>query len=100
MGDIDGDGKPDMVVVHYAAGSISVLRNISHKGSLGASSFAPPVDFAIAGAAYGIAIEDLDGDGKLDIAVPNYNIGSISILRNTSTTGVIDGSSLASRVDV
>lgn len=99
IGDMDGDGKSDVVISHNS-GIVSVLRNISSTGIIGVGAFAAPVDFGGVGSLYNIALEDLDGDGKLDIVSPYVAGGVISILRNTSTPGSIDGSSFAGAVNI
>ncbi|MDZ4810533.1 MAG: FG-GAP-like repeat-containing protein, partial [Bacteroidota bacterium] len=88
IGDMDGDGKADMVVANGGDQTISVLRNTGASGTI---SFAPKIDFTTGTEPYYVAIGDLDGDGKLDLAIPNYfNIGnSVSVFRNTSTPGNI-----------
>ncbi|MEP7143434.1 MAG: VCBS repeat-containing protein, partial [Ferruginibacter sp.] len=86
ISDIDADGKLDIIVTNTANNTVSVLRNTS---SLGVISFAAKIDLATAFNPLGLAINDLDGDGKADIAVANYYANSISILRNTSTVGTI-----------
>lgn len=45
IGDIDGDGKPDMIVANNGSSTISIYRNTSTSGTLGSESFAPKVDF-------------------------------------------------------
>lgn len=85
-GDLDGDGKPDMVSSSLADKTISVFRNTSSPGNI---SFAAKTDYATGQNPYGIAIGDLDGDGKPDIAVTNYVSNTISLYRNTSTVGTI-----------
>lgn len=84
--DIDGDGKQDIVVSSAAENTISVFRNTSTPGNI---SFAPKVDYATASGSYGIAIRDLDWDGKPDIVVSNYLAGSLYIYRNTGSIGTI-----------
>ena len=96
---MDGDSKPDIVVANYNSGTISVLRNTSTAGSINASSFAAKVDFATGNSSSIVAIGDVDGDGKPDLAVTNFESNIISVLRNTSTSGNINASSFAAKVD-
>ena len=99
IGDLDGDGKLDIVVSNGNSGTVSVFRNTSVSGSITANSFAPKVDLATGGGGgggYGVAIADLDGDGKPDIVVTNRNSNTISVFQNTSSIGSL---TFASNVD-
>ena len=94
MGDLNGDGKPELVTGNSANGpDVTVLRNTS---SIGTISFATKVEFTTGGQPNSIAIADIDGDGKLDIATANPSTGNVSVLRNTSSSGII---SFATKVD-
>lgn len=93
-GDIDGDGKTDLAVLGSSSQVVSVYRNT---GSVGNVSFAPRVDFSTQLSPYRLAIGDLDGDGKVDIACTNELSNSVSVFRNTSTSGTI---AFAARVDI
>jgi hypothetical protein len=81
--DLDGDGKVDKVIVNRASNSISILRNTS-TGS-GSVSFAPKISVPTGIDPFSVALGDLDGDGKLDIAVGNYTSQTVSVFRNSST---------------
>jgi len=88
IGDLDGDGKPDLVSPNLGGNNVSVLRNTSATG--GAISFDASVDFPTAAFPITVAIGDLDGDGKPDLVTTNNDDpGSISLLHNTSTPGTL-----------
>jgi hypothetical protein len=98
--DLDGDGKPDLATANYYDNSISVLRNTGTPGSITTGSFAPKTDFTTGNNPFSLAAGDLDGDGKPDLAAANNTGNSISILRNTGTTGSITTGSFAAKADV
>ena len=80
--DMDGDGKPDLVVANNSNGlarSVNVLRNTSVSGSL---SFATPVDFSNGRTDF-VALADLDGDGRIDILASSYNSNRVAVFRNS-----------------
>jgi hypothetical protein len=84
-GDLDGDGKPELVVTNNAANSISIFPNTSLPGSI---SFGSKVNYTAYAAPVGTTLADFDLDGKLDIAVVGDG-ALIMIYKNTSTVGSI-----------
>ncbi|MDR3389013.1 MAG: FG-GAP-like repeat-containing protein [Rudaea sp.] len=84
--DINGDGKPDLVVANENDNTISVLLNTTAPGAT-ATSFAAQQVFAAGQAPVSVAAIDVNGDGKTDLAVANFNAGTISVLLNTTTPG-------------
>ncbi|MCA6412780.1 MAG: VCBS repeat-containing protein, partial [Cytophagales bacterium] len=93
IGDLDGDGKADLAVANQISNTVSVFRNT---GSAGTISYAAKVDFTTGSAPISVSIGDLDGDGKADLAVANYNSNTVSVFRNTGSAGTI---SYAAKVD-
>jgi hypothetical protein len=79
VGDLDGDGKPDVAVPSAADGTVSVLHNTSTPGTI---NFDAKISYAAGANPKGIAIADMNSDGKPDLLVTNYTAGTVSILLN------------------
>ena len=74
VGDFNGDGRADLVVVNQTSNTVSVLLGN------GDGTFQPKTDYATGTTPWGVAVGDFNGDGKLDIAVANNGANSVSIL--------------------
>jgi len=83
VGDVDGDGYPDIVTKSLGVNVFSVYRNTS--SGAGAISFAPRFDYSSSSRAEvsGIVIGDLDGDFVPDIATSGISSNTIRFHRNT-----------------
>ena len=83
MADMDGDGKLDLISCSYSNNDVTVLKNTSTVGSI---SFSTPYTVSLgASGPVGIAVDDLDSDGKPEIVVADNFPGNISIIKNNST---------------
>src|SRR5262249_50600177 len=77
--DLNGDGKPDLAVGNNFSGNdnLSVLLNN------GGGTFAANIDYPAGSNPRSVALADLNGDGKPDLAVANFDgMGSVSVLLN------------------
>ena len=74
-GDLNGDGKQDLVVVNATSNTISVLLGD------GAGGFAPRVSYNTGSAPQAVLVADLNGDAKPDVAVANSGSKNLSILQ-------------------
>ncbi|HKD99580.1 MAG TPA: VCBS repeat-containing protein [Planctomycetota bacterium] len=65
IGDIDRDGKADLVTASYGADDVWVLRGD------GTGSFASAKGYASGSGPYAVAIGDVDSDGRPDVVTPS-----------------------------
>ena len=86
MGDINGDGKPDLAVANFNSNTASILLNTTATGAP-TPTFATKVDFPTGNSPRSVSMGDINGDGKPDLAVANFNSNDVSILVNTTATG-------------
>ncbi len=96
IADIDSDGKMDMVFANASGstGILTVLRNTSTTGAFSFTQHDISTGFPTnAGMSTSLALGDVDGDGKPDIALSGYNnaqfFHELRTFRNTSTPGSI-----------
>ncbi|WP_276503211.1 FG-GAP-like repeat-containing protein [Terrimonas pollutisoli] len=92
-GDLDGDGKKE-IVTNAGGGSLSAYLNTSTPGTI---SFQSGALLPQTNGSNEIYIEDIDLDGRNDVAVGGYNYGKIAVMRNTSSIGQL---SFASKVEL
>jgi len=84
IADVNGDGKPDLVVANQNQSRNNPPGSISVMLGKGDGTFRAAVNYASGGqGAYSISVGDFNGDGKLDLVVANGCAGS-----DCSTGGV------------
>src|SRR5258705_1633213 len=74
MGDLNGDGKPDLVTANRDFSTVSVLLGN------GDGTFGAKVDYGTGGHPQSVAIGDVSGDGKPDLVTANNNPSTVSVL--------------------
>ncbi len=74
IGDLDGDGRPDLAVANWVSDNVSVLLGN------GDETFQVAVNYEVGISPQSIAIGDLDGDSYLDLTVANVDSDNVSVL--------------------
>jgi hypothetical protein len=85
--DVNGDGKPDLIVADLGTKSISVFINT------GTGTFNPAVIYKVGNSPTAVAVADLNGNGSPDIAVTNSADNTVTILTNNGS-GIFTASGL------
>ncbi len=75
-GDMDSDGKPDLLVANFASNSVTVLLNE------GDGTFVSIVNYAAGSFPYSIAAADLNADGRPELIVAHPGNDDVSVLIN------------------
>jgi adhesin/invasin len=89
-GDLNKDGKPDLVVANRGAAKMSLLQGD------GAGSFTAPISPNVGTNPNSVAVSDLNRDGHPDVLVSNNVSNSVSILLGDGTGNLpATGTSLA-----
>jgi hypothetical protein len=73
MGDVNGDGRLDIIFANQKSDNVSVLLGN------GNGAFQPQQTFATGDLPFSVALGDLNGDGKLDISVANANSNTAGV---------------------
>jgi hypothetical protein len=77
IGDVSGEGSPDLAVGNASAATVSVLLGN------GAGSFGAKTDFATGNQPLSVAIGDVSGEGSRDLVVANFGSGTVSVFLGT-----------------
>ena len=89
VADVNGDGKPDIIVVNNAVATVSVLlgngdgtfkAQTADQAALGHGTPAP--SYTVGAGVISVTLADLDGDGFLDIVTADFTDNTISVLMN------------------
>jgi hypothetical protein len=78
LGDVNGDGKPDLTVSYEVSYTESVFLGN------GDGTFQNPQQFSTGPSPLSPSLGDVNGDGRLDLVVTNYHQGTVSVLLNTT----------------
>jgi VCBS repeat-containing protein len=74
LGDVDGDGRLDVVLAHQAAGKLGILLGDASGGLLSETTL------DLAGGPRRVALGDMNGDGRLDIVATTAS--AVAVLLN------------------
>lgn len=84
IGDINGDGKPDIVVTtNEATEPLTILENRSSNGTLSLYQYSA----GVASPQNAVKVADFSGDGKPDIVYTINNVNRVAVVRNQHCVG-------------
>ncbi|MFN6049799.1 MAG: FG-GAP repeat domain-containing protein, partial [Planctomycetia bacterium] len=78
LGDVNGDGRLDIVTANKAGNNASVLLGTG--GSASKATFSPQQTFDLGALPLSVTLGDVNGDGRLDLMTANYSSKNASVL--------------------
>jgi hypothetical protein len=86
VSDLDGDDIPDIAISSGTSKTLSIFRNTSSANNI---SLDAKIDYPVNGTPTGLAIGDIDGDTKPEIALGDAGNAIVQVFKNNSTGGSI-----------
>lgn len=86
-GDLNNDGKMDLVTANAASLNVSVLRNFSTQGFVDFQPVLPAL--SMIGTPHRVVVTDFDSDGKPDLIVTSNNGRLVSVFHHASDPNAI-----------
>jgi len=83
VGDFNRDGRQDIAVANAASNDVTILLG---NGS-GGFSPAPGSPVNVGNSPYAVAVGDFNGDGRQDLAIPNFGSNNVTILLGNGSGG-------------
>ncbi len=86
LADLDGDGSPEILVTNFAFEPVNLYRSVAPGFFLDDTFQLGLGEATLPTLGFGLALEDFDGDGDLDIAVANGHIlDDVSRIKDNAT---------------